>query len=188
MSSQLPWYIARSSGIVAWVLLSASVLGGIALSTRLLGKRAAPAWLLDAHRFLGATTTVFVGVHLAGLVGDTYVHFGPAELLVPFASRWHPVAVAWGVVALYLLVAVEGTSLLKRHLPVRVWRRTHGASFALWPLATVHALSAGTDSGNRVYQWTTLLVVAAAVFAGTVRVLSPRPDRPTRRAATPGTA
>lgn len=180
MNSQLFWYIARASGIVSWALLSLSVLWGVVLSTRLLGRRTTPAWLLDVHRFLGGGAVVFVAVHLFGLVADSYAHFGPAELLVPLASAWRPVAVAWGVVALYLLIAVELTSLLRRRIPARLWRRVHMASFALWVFATVHTLSAGTDSGNPVLQWATLVVCAAVVFAVVVRALSPKPDRPTR--------
>ena len=44
---------------------------------------------------------------------------GPAELFVPLASAWKPGAVAWGVVALYLLLAIEITSLLQRRIPRR---------------------------------------------------------------------
>ena len=180
MNNQIFWYTARSSGIVAWGMLSISVLVGVVLSTRLLGKRAAPAWLLDLHRFLGGAACTFVAIHIAGLVADNYLHFGPSEILVPLASKWHPVAVAWGVVSLYLLVAIEATSLLKRRLPSKLWRKVHMTSFVLWVLSTVHGYSAGTDAGNRIYQWTGVLIGLAVVYAGTVRVLSPRPDRPPR--------
>ena len=77
---------------------------GTALSGRL-SRRPRPAWVLDLHRFLGVLAVVFAGVHLLGLVADSYVHFGPAELFVPLASSWRPGPVAWGVVALYLLLA-----------------------------------------------------------------------------------
>jgi predicted ferric reductase len=180
VNQHLFWYMARASGIVSWALLSLSVLWGVILSTRLLGKRATPAWLLDAHRFFGGAATVFVAVHIAALVGDSYVHFGPSEILVPLASAWKPVAVAWGVVALYLLVAVELTSLLRRHLPAKLWRRVHAASFALWVMATIHLLTSGTDAGNPLLQWTTLGLVLAVAFTIVVRVLSPKPDRPAR--------
>lgn len=180
MNPQLFWYIARASGIVSWALLSLSVLWGVVLSTRLLGKRATPAWLLDLHRFLGGTAVVFVVVHIAGLVADSYAHFGPAEILVPLASTWRPVAVAWGVVALYLLAAVEITSLLRRRLPARLWRRIHMTSFAVWVLSTMHLFAAGTDAGNPVLQWTTLGLTLAVVFTIVVRVLSPKPDRAAR--------
>jgi DMSO/TMAO reductase YedYZ heme-binding membrane subunit len=148
MSSQLYWFIARSSGIVAWALLTTSVLWGLLLSTKVFGRRPRPNWLLDLHRFLGGTAAIFVAVHVLALVADSYVHFGPSEILVPLASTYRPLAVAWGVVGLYLLAAVELTSLARKHLPKRVWHGIHMASFPLFALATIHALTAGTDSTN----------------------------------------
>ena len=107
MSGMLPWYVARSSGLIAWALLAASVLWGLAISTRVLRGTPRPSWLLDLHRYLGGIATAFVGVHIVALLGDTYVHFGLASVLVPFAGSWHPVAVAWGVTAFYVLLAVD---------------------------------------------------------------------------------
>ncbi len=103
MTSQLWWYTARAGGLVAWALLSASVLWGLSLSTRALGKRPRPNWLLDLHRFLGGAAVVFTGIHVLSLMLDSYVHFGLVEVLVPFASQLAPGAVAWGIAGLYLL-------------------------------------------------------------------------------------
>ena len=57
MTSQLWWYVARAGGIVAWALLTASVLWGLILSTKLRPPRVRPAWTLDLHRFLGGRAT-----------------------------------------------------------------------------------------------------------------------------------
>lgn len=184
MNGHLWWYVARAGGLVAWALLTASVLWGVALSTRLVGRAAPAPWLLDLHRALGGLACVFTAVHVAGLVADSWVHIGWIDLFVPLAARWHPVAVAWGVTAMYLLAAVEVTSLLGRRIPRRLWRRVHVLSFGLWVLSTVHLLSAGTDAGNRLVllmTWGSALVVA---FVTIVRVLSPRPDRRGRAPAT----
>ena len=89
-SSQVWWHVARASGIVAWALAAATVLWGLALSTRALGPRPRAPWLLDLHRFLGGLTVVFVAVHLIGLWADSYVTFGYTELFVPMASAWRP--------------------------------------------------------------------------------------------------
>lgn len=143
--NQLWWYVARSSGIVAWALVAASVLWGLFISTHAFRGRLRPNWMLDLHRFLGGAGVVFVGVHVLALVLDNFVHFGLVSLLVPFASSWHPVAVAWGIVAMYLLLAVEITSLLRRRLSPRLWRMTHALAFPLFALSTIHGLTAGTD-------------------------------------------
>jgi predicted ferric reductase len=174
MSEKLWWYVARSSGLVAWWLVAASVFWGLLLSTRLLNRKPTPAWLLDLHRFLGGLSLVFTGVHLGGLVADNYTHFGPADLLVPFASDWRPGAVAWGVVGFYLLLAIEITSLFMRRIPKRIWRKVHMTSFGLFVLSTVHAFTAGTDHNNVANQWSALFMTGAFIFLTTYRQVSGR--------------
>jgi predicted ferric reductase len=148
--NQLFWYTARAGGIVAWALLGASVIWGLWLSGRVRPLGARPAWILDLHRFLGGLATIFVGVHVGSILLDSYTDFGLTDVLVPFASSWHPLAVAWGVVALYVLVAVEVTSLARNRLPQRLWRVIHVASLPLFVLATIHYVAAGTDASNRL--------------------------------------
>src|SRR5688572_30156217 len=112
MTSEFWWYVARSGGIVAWGLAAASVLWGLALSSGVFGARASGPKLLDLHRFLGGLSLVFVAVHVAGLLLAEQLTIGIVELLVPMAADTQAGAIAWGVVAFYLLVAVEVTSLL----------------------------------------------------------------------------
>lgn len=171
MTSQVWWYTARSAGIVAWALLAASVLWGLALSTKVFGKRPRPNWLLDLHRFLGGLAVVFLVVHVVSILLDTYVNFGLVEILVPFTGTWHPVAVASGIVGMYLLLAVEITSLLRRHLSKRAWRSTHYLSFPLFALATLHALSAGTDRNTALMRYGVLSTTAAVIVLTTMRVV-----------------
>lgn len=179
MSGILPWYVARSSGFIAWALLAASVLWGLAISTRVLRGTPRPSWLLDLHRYLGGIATVFVGIHIVALLGDTYVHFGLASVLIPFASGWHPVAVAWGVTAFYLLLAVELTSLIRTRIPKRLWRATHYASFPLFVVATIHALSAGTDARTWAFEVVAALTMVTVAALTALRIQSRRvPARP----------
>jgi predicted ferric reductase len=180
VNPRLWWYIARAGGLVAWTLLAASTLWGLALTTRALAGRVTSRWLLDLHRFLGGLSVVFVAVHLTGIVADTFVHFGPADVLVPLASAWHPVWVAWGVVALYLLVAVELTSLLRPRIPHRLWKGVHVTSFLLFTLATVHVLVAGTDTDDGWALWPVIVVTMAVAFLAVARAAAgPRPERTT---------
>jgi DMSO/TMAO reductase YedYZ heme-binding membrane subunit len=186
-STQVWWYVARASGIVAWALAALAVVWGMALSTRALGRRPPAPWLLDLHRFLGGLTVVFVGVHLVGLVLDPFVGFGPLELLVPLASGWKPVAVAWGVVALYLLVAVEVTSLLRSRLPARLWRSVHLTSYAVYALATVHLLTAGTDRHNPVLRAALVASVGTVVFFTVYHLVGPGRAASVKASARPPT-
>lgn len=146
MSTHPWWYVARSTGVVAWILLAATTAGGATFSNR--RARSAPK-TLNLHRFLGGLAVLFVAAHIAALLADRFTNYGPSEILLPLASVWRPGPVAWGVVALYILIIVEASSLLFRHLPRRLWHRLHNLSYPLFQVATLHFLSAGTD----VYRW-----------------------------------
>ena len=183
MSGTFPWYVARAAGLVSWALLAVATLWGLALSTRALGDRPRANWLLDLHRWLGGTALAFTGVHVVALLADQYVHFGVADVLVPFASSWHLVAVAWGVVAAYLLLAVELTSLARNRLSKRAWRRVHTASFVLFVVATIHGLTAGTDTRSVMAR--TLALAVATVFAGLTAIRVTDVLRPPAAAPSP---
>jgi len=176
---ELWWYLTRASGITAWVAALGSTLAGLALATRALGARPRGPWLLDLHRGLAGVTVAFTALHVAALVADSYLHFGAAEVLVPLASGWRPVAVAGGVVAMWLYAAVEASSLAMHRLPKRAWRAIHLSSHAAGVAATAHALTAGTDAGHPAVVATAIAAAAAAAFLLTYRVAGPgrRPAR-----------
>ena len=146
VSSQVWWFVSRSSGIIAWALVSLSVAWGLFISTKAVAKASSPAWLLDLHRYLGGLSVAFTAVHLIGLWADSYVEFGWAEMFVPLSTEWKPWPVAFGIVALYLLVAVEATSLMMCHLPRRWWRAIHHLSLPLYVMATYHGIVGGHRS------------------------------------------
>jgi predicted ferric reductase len=159
------WYVARAGGVVAWALVVASCAWGLLHATRAFGRRPTPAWMLSTHRYLSALAIVFVAVHVVAIVADSYVHFGITDVVVPMAASWHPLAVAWGIVGTYLLLAIELTSLTRQHIPQKVWRGIHLFSYVVLGITTVHFLSAGTDANA-------LLPTAAAVLIGVGVVFS----------------
>jgi methionine sulfoxide reductase heme-binding subunit len=154
------WYVARAGGLTAFVLLTASVVLGLLLSGR-----ASVGWprfaLQDVHRFAGILAGTFVAVHGLALLVDDYFSFSLASLIVPGAAPYRPVAVAAGVVAAELLVALAVTNRYQKAIPYSYWRRAHYLNFAVWLLALVHGLAAGTDSDTT---WA-LAVYSSAVAA-----------------------
>lgn len=183
MSPQFWWYLTRASGIVAWLMLTCSVIWGILLSTKAFPGRRNPAWLLSLHRWLGGLTVSFLAIHLASLVVDDYVSFGLADLAVPFASDWKPGAVALGVLGAWLLVAVQLTSLAMRRLPRRFWRVVHLSSYVSFWLASMHAAFAGTDASSWLYRGTAAASIAAVAWALMYRVANRRSVRRLDRTA-----
>jgi methionine sulfoxide reductase heme-binding subunit len=164
MSTHFWWYLSRSTGIIAWVLGFASVIWGMLLSTRAMGRKVKGPWLLDLHRWLAALTCTFVVVHVAVLSFDSYAPFSVSEMLVPMASEWKPVPVLWGIIALYALVVVQISSLIKNRLPKKLWHSLHLLSIVFYVTSTVHMLMAGSDTSNPLLFWGAIGSVVVVVW------------------------
>jgi methionine sulfoxide reductase heme-binding subunit len=163
-STAITWYVARAGGLVAFALLTVSVLLGLLLS----GRARLAGWprfaLEDVHRFAGLVAGTFIVIHGGALLLDGFMPFSLADLVVPGAAPWRPLATALGVVAAELLAALALANRYRSRLSYRFWRRTHYANFAVWLLALVHGITAGSDSDT---VWaTTLFIAAAAAVAG----------------------
>lgn len=181
MSQQLWWYTVRATGLVAWVLVTAAVVWGLLLSLRSV-PRPRPAWMLDLHRFLGGLAVAFVVVHVAALAFDSFVGFDWDDLLVPYASSWRPGAVAWGIAAAYLLIAVEITSLLMRHLGRGLWHVIHLLSLVVFGAITAHALFAGADAEVPIVR---VFAITSSALVGMLCIARLIPRRRTVREAVP---
>jgi hypothetical protein len=174
LSTQLWWFLARASGIVAWWMLTASVLVGVLLASDLFWSRRRPKWLLDLHRGIAAMTLAFVGLHLVALVGDSYIEMDLADLLVPFAASWRRGATALGVLALWGLLAVQGTSMAMHRMPRKWWRLVHLGSYGVFAMVALHGTLAGTDASRGWYVAGTTLAIAAVMAGAIYRVLQRR--------------
>ena len=149
---------------MAWALILLTIVWGLVLATKVLGRRPGPAWLLSLHRYLGALAVAFVGVHVGAILLDTYTNFGLTEVLVPFTGSWHPLAVAWGIVGMYLLAAIEITSLLRHKMSNRAWHAVHLLSYFLFAMTTIHMLTAGTDAKALIASSAAVLLGVAITF------------------------
>lgn len=161
MTSPVLWYATRATGVVALVLLTATVVLGILTATRFHAARWPRVAQQDLHRGVSILSVLFVAGHVLTAVLDSYVHIGWAAVVVPFASHYRPLWVALGTVSLDLLLAVLGTSLVRRRMPARLWRGVHWFAYASWPVAVLHTVGIGTDV--RLH-WV-LGLVAACAFA-----------------------
>lgn len=180
MTQELWWYTARATGLVAWAAVTASIVWGLLLSARVLHRPRA-AWALDLHRYLGALALALVALHVVAIAFDQWIGFDWDELLVPYASAWRPAAVAWGIVGMYLLGAVETTSLLMRWISRPLWHTVHLLGFVVFAAVTAHALMAGTDAHEPA-----MLGFAIASIAVVGLLLALRLAQAIRRHAVPG--
>lgn len=145
-SSPIDWYAARAGGIVAYVLLSANVALGLAMT----GKKSMKRWpkfaLEDVHRFTGLLTGTFLVVHIVAIAIDSYLPFSIVSLAVPLLASYRPIWTGLGIVAAELLLALAFTNHYRNaKLSYRFWRRAHYVNFAVWVAATLHGIGSGTD-------------------------------------------
>jgi sulfoxide reductase heme-binding subunit YedZ len=153
------WYLARAGGMLAYLLLSSSVVVGLLLSGRARMRRWSRFALEDVHRFIGFLAGTFIVIHGASLLLDNVVPFSLGQLLVPGTAGYRPLAVALGVVAAELLAALALTNHYRKRLPHDLWRRLHMLNIAVWGLALVHGLTAGTDASTT---WALVLYAGSA--------------------------
>ena len=155
------WYLSRSSAMVAFTLIWASMALGVSITNRLARFWPGAPTAFDLHQYVSLLGIGFAGVHVLTLLGDTYIGYNLTQLLIPFASTsYAPFWVGIGQVALYLLIPVTLSFYVRKRLGTRGWRTIHGLSYALYGLTLLHSVFSGSDSGS---MWATLLYGFTAV-------------------------
>lgn len=162
------WYLTRGTGTVALLLLTVSVVLGVA-NVRRVRTDAMPRFVWDAvHRSASLLAVAFVGVHIVTSILDGFAPISWLDAVIPFTSAYRPLWLGFGAVAFDLLIAVALTSVLRRRLGYRTWRAVHWAAYASWPVALIHGLGTGSDTNAG---WM-LVLTAACVIAMIVAVVA----------------
>jgi methionine sulfoxide reductase heme-binding subunit len=160
------WYATRATGVVALLLLTATVALGVAGIARVDAAALPRVVRSGLHRNVSLLALAFVCVHILTTVLDPFTSISIVSAIVPFSSSYRPLWLGLGAIAFDLLLAVIVTSLLRSRLPYRAWRAVHWLAYASWPVALWHGLGTGTDSR---LPWLLLLDAACVlVVAGAV--------------------
>jgi len=166
------WYLTRATGAVSLLLLTGSLVLGVA-DVRRLSTANWPRFVIDSlHRSVSLLAVAFLGVHILTSVLDSFVSISLVNAVVPFTGSYRPLWLGLGAVAFDLMLAVVITSLLRGRIGYAGWRAVHWLAYASWPLALVHGLGTGSDVHSGwllVLSVVCGLAVAAAVLS---RVLS----------------
>jgi predicted ferric reductase len=163
-SSTPLWYTTRATGIVALLLLTASMALGLLSSVRY----QRPAWPRfvtgSLHRNTSLLALAFTAIHIVTTLADSYAPIRLQDVVIPFISAYRPLWLGLGTVAFDLMLALTITSLVRTRMSYRSWRLVHWGSYLCWPVAVVHGLGTGTDTPVR---WVLAVTVACvAVIAG----------------------
>ncbi|PZS13724.1 MAG: hypothetical protein DLM64_02860 [Solirubrobacterales bacterium] len=164
------WYLARGTGVVSLLLLTASVVLGVLGSLRF----AAPRWprfAIDSlHRDVSLLVLVLLGAHIATSVLDSFAPIRLVDAVIPFTSSYRPLWIGLGAVSFDLLIALVVTSLARRRLGYGAWRAVHWLAYASWPVAVLHGLGTGSDTKVWWMLAITFACLAAVLIAVGVRI------------------
>ncbi len=140
------WYLVRSSGIVAYLLLSASTVWGLLLSTKLIASAVPPAITLAMHNYLSWLAIGTTAVHAGALLFDTYYTYTLAAILIPFVGPYMPIWVGLGTLGFYIMLLTTLSFYFRKQIGQKRWRTLHYATFIGYIFATLHGVVAGTDA------------------------------------------
>jgi sulfoxide reductase heme-binding subunit YedZ len=160
------WYLSRAAGFTAYLLLFVSVALGISMGTRLTDRIARRNAIFDLHRFTTILALFFTLFHVYILLGDSYFQFNVWQLSIPFLTPYRTWQTAVGVASIYLLLLLVISFYVRQFIGYRAWRMLHYLTFALFAGATLHGLSAGTDTSQA---WAKLIYIVCG--AGTVALI-----------------
>ncbi len=177
------WYLTRSTGAMALVLLTLTVALGV-IDVKRLSTPAWPRFVFDSlHRNLALLTLVFLVLHILTSVLDSFAPISLSASVIPFISSYRPFWLGLGAVSFDLLLAVTITSLLRRRVGHALWRQIHWLSYASWPIALLHGFGTGSDVKSGWLQLLSLACVAVVLASVLVRVASGWPAQLGRRSA-----
>ncbi len=142
------WYLGRSSGLVATVLIAAALVAGLRFSGRAAGARRRPKWWLDLHNYLGGLAFVFVVIHIFAVYQDELSGIGWAQVVIPMTAAGWAWGITWGVLATYVFAMVVFTSWPRRRGSRRLWLTIHLLSVPAAVAAGVHGWMVGSSRGQ----------------------------------------
>ncbi len=180
------WVILRSAGIGAYLMVFLSVAWGLVATSAALGRRVSKASAVLIHQFFSTCGLLLLGIHVGGLLVDSFMPFGAAEILIPGAASYRPAATAFGVIAMYATVVVLVTSWIRKRIGTTWWRRMHLLAVPAFVLSLAHGVFSGTDSTRPWIWWMYVVTGSAVVFLVVLRGLTAgnRPERVVRHVMT----
>lgn len=172
------WVILRAAGIGAYLMVFLSVAWGLVSTTGALGRMVSKASAVTIHRFVATCGLLLLAIHVGGLLVDSFMPFGVADVTIPGVGSYRPVATAFGVIAMYASVVVVVTSWMRRRIGTTWWRRAHQLAVPAFVASMAHGVFAGSDT-TRPWTWwmyvaTGLIVVFLVLVRGLTAGYRPR--------------
>lgn len=157
-----PWWLgSRAAGIVAFLLITAAVVIGLLMASKMSRRPGLKRNLLKVHEQVALTALVAIGLHGVLLLGDSYLKPGITGITIPFTLEYRPLWTGMGILAGYLALLLGPTFYWRRRIGARRWRQIHRATVVVFVLAVLHSLGSGTDGAST---WMRVMVLGSAAL------------------------
>ncbi len=165
------WLASRSLGVVAIVLLAASITLGLALSGRISRTPGMPARFKHLHEAVALAALAAVAAHGLILLGDSYLQPGIVGISVPFAMAKQSVWTGIGIIGGWLMAIFTLSFYVRKWITTPVWRWLHRWTLLAYLLAVVHTIGSGSDASSPWMIITLVAITTPMIFAATYRFL-----------------
>jgi sulfoxide reductase heme-binding subunit YedZ len=151
LSTQGWWIVSRSSAIVAFVLVTASVFLGLTMASKPVRGPGFAKTMRSLHEQAALAALVAIGIHVVAVFADPWLKPGVVGVAIPFVLSLNRVWNGIGVIAAYLAFLLGLSFYLRKHIGGRLWRQAHRATIVVYVLGLFHALGAGSDTGSLLF-------------------------------------
>lgn len=167
------WITSRAAGITALLAVTASVLIGLTMATKILRRPKLNRTLLSVHEHAALAGLIAIAVHGLTLLGDPWLRPGLSGLLLPFTMAYRPLYTGLGVIAAFLAVLLGLSFYARKRIGPKLWRKAHRWTIVVYVLGIIHTLGAGTDAST-TWMRAGLIVTGAPILVLTMVRFLPR--------------
>ncbi|MDX6287231.1 MAG: methionine sulfoxide reductase heme-binding subunit [Frankiales bacterium] len=164
------WYLTRAFGLITFLLLTITLVIGVLGPLRWSSRRWPRFASQSVHGNAALLAMVLLVLHIATTLADGYAPVRLRDTVEAFGSSYRPIWMAFGALAVDILIALAITSVFRHKIGPRVWKVVHWSAYACWPFALLHFLGTGTDTKTPLIFGLSWACTAAVVTAVACRL------------------
>ena len=182
------WYLSRGSAFVALSLLWLSMALGLTITNKMARIWPGAPAAFAIHEYVSLLGLAFSIFHGLILLGDHYINFDLAQVVVPFSAHsYKPLLVGFGQLGFYVWLLVALSFYVRSRIGSKTWRAIHYISFLTYGMALYHSISSGTDTAASWAIWYYWISAGSLVFLLVHRIVVTTTARVSRTAPRPVT-
>jgi predicted ferric reductase len=185
------WYVSRATAFVSLSLLWLSMALGLGITNKMARLWPGAPATFAIHEYVSLLGLAFAVFHALVLLGDHYINFTLAQVLMPFSTaNYRPFWVGVGQLGFYIWVIVAFSFYIRSMIGQKTWRLLHYLSFGMYVMGIFHGLFSGTDASAgwaHTYYWISFGSLLFLFFVRIVGMVIDKlfPQRPAPRQGLP---